>query len=192
MEMKEIAQTVIDQFALDLKGTHGIPHWARVMENGRRLCDLNGANRKVVDLFALFHDSKRENEWEDMLHGERGAEYADEMQKHLNLTDSELELLMIACTDHSKGYTEGDITVRTCWDSDRLDLGRILIAPDPFRLCTDAAKTQEVRDWAYKKALAHKIPWAIIEEWGCSHMRFRGHKSFFWKTLGSIKRVIAG
>ena len=156
--MKEIAQIVIDQFQLDLKGTHGIPHWARVMENGRRLCKLNGANEKVVNLFALFHDSKREDEWEDIFHGERGADYARDMQTYLGLSESELELLAIACADHSKGFTEADITVQTCWDADRLDLGRMLIRPNPKKLCTDAAKSKEIREWAYKKAVQHKIP----------------------------------
>lgn len=190
MNSKDIAQIVIGQFSLDLKGTHGIPHWARVMENGRHLCDLNGANRKIVDLFALFHDSKRENEYEDMFHGERGAEYANEMQHLLKLSDTELDLLMTACADHSKGFTEADITIQTCWDADRLDLGRILIRPNLKKLCTDAAKTQKVCEWAYKKAITHRVPNDIIEEWGCSHMNFSGHKSFFWKTMGSIKRMV--
>ena len=192
MQIKDLAQSIIKQFKLDLKGTHGVPHWARVLENGRRLCQGNGANRKVIDLFALFHDSKREREGRDILHGERGAEYAYEMRDQLELTDHELELLMLACADHSKGFTEADLTVQTCWDADRLDLGRVLVRPHPKRLCTDMAKTTEIRDWAHKKASAHKIPQDILEEWGCEQMTLTSYKRSLWKTMGKIKTALPG
>lgn len=189
MDIKQLTQTVLKQFKLDLKGTHGIPHWARVLENGRKLCELNGANRKVVDLFALFHDSKRELEGKDRMHGQRGAEFAYEMRSELDLTDHELELLMIACADHTKGLTEGDLTVQTCWDADRLDLGRILVTPDPTRLCTDAAKSPEILEWSNQKAIAHTLPKSILKEWGCEHMKLNSYKSHFWRTLGRIKQA---
>jgi hypothetical protein len=35
---------------------------------------------------------------------------------------------------------DGDITVQTCWDADRLDLPRVGIQPLPQFLCTEAAK----------------------------------------------------
>jgi uncharacterized protein len=38
----------------------------------------------------------------------------------------------------------------TCWDSDRLDLGRVGIKPHPTRLCTDAAKDLEMIRLAYE------------------------------------------
>ena len=34
------------------------------------------------------------------------------------------DMLVHACRYHSDGLVEGDVTVRTCWDADRLDLGR--------------------------------------------------------------------
>jgi uncharacterized protein len=33
-----------------------------------------------------------------------------------------------------------NITVQTCWDADRLDLGRVGIKPDPKRLFTEEGK----------------------------------------------------
>ena len=48
----------------------------RVLENGLRIAEANGADREVVTLFALFHDSRRVNEDEDDGHGLRGAEFA--------------------------------------------------------------------------------------------------------------------
>jgi hypothetical protein len=33
-----------------------------------------------------------------------------------------------------------DVTIQTCWDADRLDLGRVGIRPDPARMGTEAGK----------------------------------------------------
>ena len=51
-------------------------HWKRVKDNGLRLAELTGANKTVVELFALFHDSQRLNEGKDLRHGQRGAQFA--------------------------------------------------------------------------------------------------------------------
>jgi uncharacterized protein len=53
----------------------------------------------------------------------------------------------------SDGQMEGDVTVRTCWDADRLDLGRVGIRPDPHYLCTEAARDAEVLAWAYRRSV---------------------------------------
>ncbi len=34
--------------------------------------------------------------------------------------------------------------MRACWDSDRLDLGRVDVVPDPDYLCTDYARRPDV------------------------------------------------
>jgi uncharacterized protein len=57
-----------------------------------------------------------------------------------DLDDDGFELLCEALALHSNGFTEADITVRTCWDADRLDLGRVGIYPDAKFLCTQTAK----------------------------------------------------
>jgi uncharacterized protein len=44
--------------------------------------------------------------------------------------------------------TEADVTVQTCWDADRLDLGRIGIKPEPRFLCTAAAQDPALIEWA--------------------------------------------
>ena len=41
---------------------------------------------------------------------------------------------------HSDGRVDADVTVQTCWDADRLDLGRVGKRPDPRLLCTPAAR----------------------------------------------------
>ncbi len=128
-------------------------HWVRVLSNGRKLAKQTGANLAVVELFAVFHDSRRLDEGYDPEHGYRGAVFASEMRgKWFEISDDELILLSEACELHSDGLTEADITVQTCWDADRLDLGRVGTTPDPKFLCTDAAKDPEMIKWAHERA----------------------------------------
>ena len=101
-----------------LRGDHGVVHWARVLENGRRLAAATRAKIEVVTLFALFHDSRRVSEYSDFGHGHRGAKYARSLRgKLVHLDDADFELLFEACRLHTDGLTEGDITLQTCWDS---------------------------------------------------------------------------
>ena len=74
MVSKELIRSILGRYTLPLEGNHGVPHWARVLENGRRLLQVTGARRAVVELFAVFHDSQRINESIDDGHGRRGAE----------------------------------------------------------------------------------------------------------------------
>ncbi len=142
------------QYALPWRGIHGVAHWARVRETGLRLAARTGADHAVVELFAVLHDARRRNEGDDPGHGGRGAELAVAFRGTLiHLSDVEFALLRAACTDHTKGLIEADITIQTCWDADRLDLGRVGIVPDPARLCTAAAKEPAMRDWAYEQSL---------------------------------------
>lgn len=67
-----IMRAILDGYALSMWGYHGVVHWARVLENGLRIAEANGADREVVALFALFHDSRRVNEDRDDGHGLRG------------------------------------------------------------------------------------------------------------------------
>jgi uncharacterized protein len=59
-----------------------------------------------------------------------------------------------------------DITIQTCWDSDRLDLGRVGITPHPRRLCTEAAKRPTTIKWADARASLGVVPALITEVWG--------------------------
>jgi uncharacterized protein len=49
---------------------------------------------------------------------------------------------------------EGDVTVLTCWDADRLDLGRVGIRPDPTYLCTAAARDTDMLTWSYRRSVS--------------------------------------
>ena len=148
-----------DRFAIDWHGAHGAAHWVRVRKNGMLLAKSTGANVAVVELFSFFHDSCRINEYVDDGHGKRGADLAMTLRGDLfNASDAEMVLLVEACTGHSDGEVEADVTVQTCWDADRLDLGRVGIRPDAQYLCTAAAKDPAMMQRAYQSSLALKAP----------------------------------
>ena len=145
-----VLKAVLEDYALPLNGDHGVSHWARVLENGLRLAEETGANVEVVSLFAVLHDSRRINEVTDPEHGPRAAEFAAELRGRVfDLDDNEFRLLHKACEGHTHERNHPDVTIRTCWDSDRLDLGRVGIMPHPSRLCTEVAKRPETikRAW---------------------------------------------
>lgn len=62
-------------------------------------------------------------------------------------------MLETACRDHNQGLIVPDVTIRTCWDADRLDLGRVGMRPDPRLLGTEAARDPEMIGWAYGRSL---------------------------------------
>ncbi|NNM00377.1 MAG: hypothetical protein HKO62_06475 [Gammaproteobacteria bacterium] len=151
---RPLLSAVQGQFQLDLRGVHGLPHWGRVRSNGLRLARRTGADVAVVELFALFHDARRLNEYTDPEHGARGAALAASMRgRFFALADEQFDLLCAACRGHSEGGTEADVTVMTCWDADRLDLGRVGIEPEASYLCTEAAREREMMAWAWQRSL---------------------------------------
>jgi len=167
MNLKLIVHTVLEDYALPWHGTHGVSHWARVLENGLRLAEVTGASIDVVQLFAVFHDCCRVNEGTDFGHGKRAAEYAAQLQGAVfDLPDDDFRLLYDACAGHTDGVTTGDNTIQTCWDADRLDLGRVGVCPEAARLCTEAAKEPETIKWADGRACFRVIPEIVEAEWG--------------------------
>jgi uncharacterized protein len=126
-------------FLLPEESIHGPEHWKRVREIGLKLANENGADKEVVELFALFHDAQRKHEGEDVMHGTYGAELARELRGTLfTVSDAQFQLLKEACMWHAHGELSDDITIGTCWDADRLDLGRIGIVPHQRFLSTEA------------------------------------------------------
>ncbi|MDP6068610.1 MAG: hypothetical protein QGG75_15355 [Alphaproteobacteria bacterium] len=155
----DLVRAVLPDYPLRPEGTHGVGHWARVWENGVALAKSTHADLEVVLLFAVFHDCQRQNEGWDDGHGLRGAELAVEYRGNLfEISDRQFDLLFEACAYHTDGVTYGDPTVMTCWDADRLDLGRVGIRPDRERLCTDAARDIEILDWANDRARERHVP----------------------------------
>jgi uncharacterized protein len=167
LNLKLILQAILEEYDLPWDGYHGVAHWARVLENGLRLADETGADLEVVQLFAILHDCRRVSEGSDPEHGPRAAQYAAELQGGLfHLRGPEFRLLCRACAGHTHERTHANITIQTCWDADRLDLGRVGIAPDPLYLGTIPAKRPETIAWADARATAAVIPEFVKSEWG--------------------------
>ena len=95
----------------------------------------------VVELFAFLHDSQRLNEYSDRLHGARAAEFAVSLNgRFFDLKAVQLDKLCFAMEHHSGGDVHTCATIQSCWDGDRLDLGRVGIQPHKDYLSLEAAK----------------------------------------------------
>ena len=131
-------QSHILSHRLFISELHGLEHWQQVERNGLLLATVTGADTTVVRLFALFHDSKRANDGFDREHGARGAEFAKECfdEQRLNITQEQFDKLYHACKFHTTEPRSGDATIDTCYDADRLDLGRVGITLDPKKMAT--------------------------------------------------------
>jgi uncharacterized protein len=162
-----LVDAILQQYRLPLRGLHGLSHWARVLENGRLLAARTGARLEVVELFALFHDSRRLSDNGDPFHGARGAKLAAQYRgQWFDLPDEDFRLLQTACTQHTFGRTQADPIVQVCWDADRLDLNRVGILPRSSRLCTAAARDPDVLAWANERAARRVLPGWVASEWG--------------------------
>ncbi len=114
-ELRAIGLEILRYYWLLPDGSHGVTHWGRVLETGKILARKTGANIRIVQLFALFHDSCRENEGRDPEHGARGAALARKVNGRLcSISSDELPFLQDACTRHTYGLTEADVTVQIC------------------------------------------------------------------------------
>lgn len=156
MKLEEVIKIAEIEFVLPggiNNKDHGLSHWNRVKKLGRYLAKHTGADTKVTDYFAFFHDMKRENEGDDPHHGLKAAVLIEKLYQKglLKLYQRQWVQLITACTFHCMpGETSNDITVQTCWDSDRLDFWRLGIKPDPFFLNTSFAKEAETIEFARK------------------------------------------
>jgi uncharacterized protein len=125
---------------------HGDSHWQCVAHTGADLARaVPGADRLVVFLFGLLHDSLRENDDWDPGHGARAAAFTRELAASglLPLEGDRLAALCDACERHTDGETTDDPTIGVCWDADRLNLWRIGTTPQPDYLSTAPARRDE-------------------------------------------------
>lgn len=145
-----------EHFRLDWNGHHGAGHWSRVLKNGLLLAKAEDARTDVVMLFAFLHDHERFDDNDDEGHGVRACLNATKLRgEYFDIDDAGFSLLLEAMSGHSTGDTRGDITVRVCYDADRLDLGRVGIKPLPQYLCTDTAKDPEFLNAAFLRSIKH-------------------------------------
>ena len=127
------------EFKLDWQGIHGANHWARVLHHGKNIGQIRKADLLVVELFGFLHDSCRLNDGRDPKHGARAAEFAHGIHgDFFRLKPGRLDELCHALEHHSGGEVSSNATIQTCWDADRLDLGRVGIIPAPQFLSQEA------------------------------------------------------
>jgi uncharacterized protein len=139
------------EFKLDWDGIHGANHWARVLHHGKTIGELRQADLLVVELFGFLHDSCRLNDGRDPQHGQRAADFAHGIHRDFyQLTPKQLDTLCFAMQHHSGGEVSTNTTIQTCWDSDRLDLGRVGIIPSPKFISAEGA---EFIDYAFDLSL---------------------------------------
>ncbi len=140
---------------------HGPSHWRAV---GAVAAELAGAahgpgapagggrpDPELLLLFALLHDAMREDDGRDLDHGPRAALLLERLRADdaIRIDDERAAVLAEALHDHTNGTLSADPTIGTCWDADRLLIGRVGFVPDA-RFCS----TAEGR----RRALAGELP----------------------------------
>ncbi len=165
--IRTLLPLILEQYKLDPEGIHGVPHWGRVLENGRRLSAVTGADPAVIAIFSIFHDACRRSDGWDPEHGPRGAALARRFREQLGLDDSQFSDLLSACDFHTTGTVEdAGITVLTCLDADRLDIPRVGMRIRPDLLFTGAGRSPEMLSWAGERASSRIVPPVCADEWG--------------------------
>lgn len=124
---------------------HGLDHWYRVWKNSLLLASGDrSVDMEVVALYALFHDSMRLNDGDDIDHGNRAwrlwEAYRSRSESIVDIfSHRQEELLFEAVVEHSTGQRSTNPTIGVCWDADRLDLHRKALWPDARFMSTNEA-----------------------------------------------------
>jgi uncharacterized protein len=143
----DLIEQIKRDFKIDYYGIHGMGHWRRVYYNTQKLSAYYNIESEVFELFALLHDSKRHDEFEDRHHGSRAAGFVQKLLRDgvISLDGEDTERLLYACANHTKSDKENplyhDLIVQICFDSDRLDIGRVGYSVDTSYLATEYAKS---------------------------------------------------
>ena len=139
--LESVRQHAAQVFRCGSGSVHGPHHWRKVEKTGLLIAPEVGADIETVQLFAVLHDCCRMDDGGDPEHGPRAAQMVRDLADSLIRVDSaRLETLIFAICHHTDGTTSYDPTIGTCWDADRLDLGRVGIIPSPSRMSTQAGR----------------------------------------------------
>ena len=164
--LRDVLAIILSRYQLAVEGIHGIDHWGRVLENGRRLAPLTGADPRVLEYFAVLHDSQRRSDEHDPSHGKRAAALSRELRAQIDLNERAFALLTEACDCHTRGaLPRADITVLTCLDADRLDIPRVGMTIRKDLLHTEAARDRGILAWASDRAARRVTPAVVLDEW---------------------------
>jgi uncharacterized protein len=158
-DLDDLVRTVEGHATHRSSTIHGPSHWRAVGAVAAELAGVAhghggpgaGPDPELLLLFALLHDAMREDDGRDLDHGPRAALLLERLRADgtIGLDDARAATLAEALHDHTYGTLSAEPTIGTCWDADRLLIGRVGIVPDP-RFCS----TAEGR----RRALAGEIP----------------------------------
>ncbi len=98
MKHDELWKQVFEKKRCASSPIHGLTHWRRVFENGLIIAKETGANKDLVELFALFHDSCRRHDGRDRDHGKRAAHWVASMRNDLPTLSDELYFTIVCLT----------------------------------------------------------------------------------------------
>ena len=151
--LRKVRELAIKHARKDEFSIHGIDHWDRVANYGLSVASPE-ADLDVVLCFAYLHDVERQDDCYDEEHGPRAAALIDQIKDTVLafLDDKQIGLLKEACALHTICHKTGNPTIDACFDSDRLDLSRVGITPDPDKMATKkgAEKARAFNDYRKK------------------------------------------
>jgi uncharacterized protein len=154
-DISRIKHLAIDRYHGNRLGDNGPAHWDRVWENAKMLIPITKANATVVQLFCYLHDCCAVHDGHEPEHGPAAAFFIKQNKKSFSfLSAAEFKLLVDACAGHTFHLLSESATIGTCWDADRLDLGRFGIYPQNAFFSTQAAKNPAVIERAYQNSIA--------------------------------------
>jgi uncharacterized protein len=141
--MEENIQHIIElakkEFIMEDHSIHGFEHWEEVEKNAIMLANQPGVDLTVVRLFAYIHDCRRQDDHIDPEHGQRSAQFVLELKQSGELdflNEEQVNTLWFACKNHNDGVVSDDVTIGTCFDSDRIELIRCGMIPRPVLMST--------------------------------------------------------
>jgi uncharacterized protein len=125
IDLDGLMQAATERFQLGPDSIHGPKHWQAVQRNGLVLAGALGADRDIVQVFALTHDACRNDEDHDPWHGHRAAEWVRDLNGvFFYLSPDRMKLLQHAIRRHAGGTVAQDETTDACWSADRWQLIR--------------------------------------------------------------------
>jgi uncharacterized protein len=138
VDFHDLWQLVAGQFHSPGYSVHGPDHWRRVERNGSCLQPAPEPISRSFVYSLSFTTVAAVNDGGIKVTVHVGAEYAATLRGvAYELSDDRFEILHYACVWHTDGDHHADPTIATCWDADRLDLGRVGIIPSPEFMSTD-------------------------------------------------------
>ena len=153
---EELLNYLLEQFPLGNSSIHGEDHWMRVLYNGRLLAKETGANLNVVELFAVLHDCKRDNDDYDLEHGRRAAEYIEEIRSKWLKIDETLEEI-------KKLQSKGILSIKTPCQIVSLDNEKELRS---INIKFDDGKTEKIQTDVILGFFGLIMKLGPIAEWG--------------------------